>query len=88
MLFIYIHTHPVEKCLLDKVEERNALFAQVRQQVKESGVKVIGMYSAPNEHTFFMVIEADDIAAIHQAVSPLTPWGVARLIPVTAPTIV
>ncbi len=85
MLFMYIHTHPVEKCLMNKPEERNALFAQVQQQVKEAGVKVLSMYSAPNEHTFFAVIEADDVAAIQKAVSPLTPWGSARLIPVTAP---
>jgi uncharacterized protein with GYD domain len=83
MLFMYVHTHPVEKCLAGKSAELNDLATAVRTEASEAGVAFRGVYWAPNEHTFFALIEADDVAAIQRAVGPLTPWGTARLIPVT-----
>ena len=84
MLFMYIHTHPVEKCLADKPEEVQRLIAKLKEAIGKSGVKVLGAYGTSHEHTFFLVIDADNIEAIEQAMHPVLSWGNARLIPVTA----
>ena len=82
MLFFYIHTHPLEKCLADKPEESRQMMARVMQASAEAGVKILGVYAAPQEHTIFTILEADDFPAASRAMIPLTTWGTARLIPV------
>ena len=83
MLFMYIHTHPVEKCIADKPQEIAKMFSKVQEDTKKAGVKTIGTYSAPHEHTIFIIFEADDVAALEKALIPMTVWGNARLIPLT-----
>ncbi len=82
MLFIYIHTHPLEKCLIDKAEEARQMFTQVLKSAQQASVKIVGVYMAPQEHTTFAILEGNDFAAMSRAVHPMTAWGTARLIPV------
>ena len=84
MLFMYIHTHPVEKCLLTKPEETSKMFAQFQAGASKAGVKPLGLYMAPHEHTMYAVFETNDIAALETLLTPMTVWGNARLIPITA----
>ena len=83
MLFMYIHTHPVEKCLADKPQETAKIRSKVQEEAKKAGVKTIGTYVAAHEHTIFAIYETDDIAALERVLIPLTTWGNARLIPIT-----
>ena len=85
MLFMYIHTHTVEKCLVDKPQELAKITSQLQEELKKAGVKVLGMYQAPHEHTGFLIFDASDIAALERALIPMTAWGNARLIPVISP---
>jgi hypothetical protein len=83
MLFMYIHTHPVEKCTIDKPQENMKMFEKMQEGYKKAGVKLVSMYAAPHEHTFYMLLEANDIMALEKANAPMTLWGTAKLIPVT-----
>jgi hypothetical protein len=81
MLFMYIHTHSVENCTIDKPQETIKLMAQMREGAEKAKIKVTG-YGAPHEHTMYAIIEANDIAALEKLLIPLTKWGEASLIPI------
>ena len=83
MLFMYIHTHPVEKCIADKPQEIASMFAKAQEETKKAGIKIIGNYTAPHEHTLFMIFETDDLPKLERVLVPMTVWGNARLIPLT-----
>jgi hypothetical protein len=83
MLFMYIHTHPVEKCMAEKPEEVRRMYAKYLEEAAKAGVKPVATYFAAHEHTVFLVLEANDIAALENLLTPMTVWGNARLIPIT-----
>jgi uncharacterized protein with GYD domain len=83
MLFMYIHTHTVENCMAGKPQELEKITNEVLDAFKKAGIKVLGAYSAPHEHTGFRIIEANDMAVLQRALLPMTKWGTARLVPVT-----
>ena len=83
MLFMYIHIHPVEKCLADKPQEAAKIRSKCQEEFKKAGVKTIGTYLAAHEHTIYSIYEADDVLALEKALTPMTVWGTARLIPIT-----
>ena len=84
MLFMYIHTHTVDRCLAGKLEEGKKLRSEMLERFKKENVKVVSYYSSPNEHTGFYIFDVSDNAALQRALYPLTTWGTARLIPVIA----
>jgi uncharacterized protein with GYD domain len=81
---MYIHTHPVEKCLADKPEQVRKMYSQFREAAAKVGVKSVAPYTAAHEHTIYSIFEANDIAALETLLTPMTVWGNARLIPITA----
>jgi uncharacterized protein with GYD domain len=83
MLFMYIHTHSIDKCLADKPEQARKMVAQIQEASAKTGIKRLGTYVAAHEHTIYGIFEADDIAALETALIPMTVWGNARLIPIT-----
>jgi uncharacterized protein with GYD domain len=82
MLFMYIHTHPVEKCLADNPQESARILSTAQEATKKAGVKMIANYVAPHEHTIYAIFEAADMVAVERALIPMTMWGNARLIPI------
>ena len=82
MLFVYIHTHSADRCLADKPEQVGQMTSQVQEAIKQAGIKSLGTYVAAHEHTIYVIMEADDLAALEQALTPMTVWGDARLPPV------
>ena len=82
MLFMYIHTHTVEKCVADKPQEVAKMFSKVQDEAKKAGIKTVGVYFVPHEHTMYIIFDAGDLAAIEKALVPFTLWGNARLIPI------
>ena len=81
MLFMYIHTHPVEKCLVDQPQEAAKLLSGIAEKARKANIKMTG-YAAWHEHTFYAVIEANDILELENILAPMTKWGDANLIPV------
>jgi hypothetical protein len=83
MLFVYIHTHSVENCMIDKPQETLKMMANMKEEAQKANIKVTG-YSAPHEHTMYAIIETNDMAALEKLLIPLTKWGDASLIPVVS----
>jgi hypothetical protein len=82
MLFMYIHTHTPENCLMTKTREALRVFSDTREGFQRAGIKVVGAYVAQHEHTVFWTLEANDIHELEIALTPFTLLGTARLIPV------
>ncbi len=85
MLFMHIHTHSCEQCMLDKPEEGAKRASTMQAEAQKAGVKVLGTYVAAHEHTIYSIVEADDIQKLERVLVPMTLRGNARLIPVVAP---
>jgi hypothetical protein len=81
MLFMYIHTHSVEKCLMDKPQEGAKIAAYMKEEAAKANIKITA-YSAPHEHTWFAIIEANDVPALEKMLAPMTTWGDASLTPI------
>ena len=82
MTFMYIHTHSAERCLGDKPKEVLNMMEKLRQSYKDGGIKVLGSYMAPHEHTDYTIFETDNLGALERALIPKTMWGTAKLVPV------
>ncbi len=82
MLFMYIHTHSVEKCLAEKPQELAKLLSTVQENCVKANIKLIGSYVAAHEHTSYSILEADDVLKLEGALVPMTLWGDARLVPI------
>jgi hypothetical protein len=80
---MYIHSHSVENCTIDKPQESLKLMAQMRAEAEKAKIKITG-YGAPHEHTMYAIIEANDISALEKLLIPLTKWGEASLIPIVS----
>jgi muconolactone delta-isomerase len=81
MLFMYIHTHPLEKCVIDKPAEMKKMVAKAQEDVKKAGIKMTA-YVAPHEHTQYIIFEAGDAVALERMLAPMTAWGTAKLVPI------
>jgi muconolactone delta-isomerase len=81
MLFMYIHTHSVDKCMVDQPQELAKMSSQMREEAQKANIKVT-TYSAPHEHTIYSIIDANDIATLEKILTPMTKWGDADLIPI------
>ncbi len=80
MLFVAIHQHTPELCPADNPAAIHQLASQ--EHVSASGVKVLGSYVAPPEHTFYFLLEADDYAQVVRYFRPLMKIGTPRIVPV------
>lgn len=80
MLFVVTHTHTPESC---PVEDPAAVEKLVqREHIQNSGLKVLGSYISPPEHTLFLVLEADDYSQVIRYLRPMMTIGSPRVYPV------
>jgi hypothetical protein len=58
MLFVVTHVHPPELCPGDNPElvKKTVGVMGSKAHAEKSGVKVLGSYMAPEEHTFFFIM--------------------------------
>ena len=80
MLFIATHEHTPELCPADDPAPVHQMANE--NHIRESGVKVLGSYIAPPEHTLFFVLEADDYAQVVRYFRPMMKIGVPQITPV------
>jgi len=88
MLFVAILKHSPEHCwarpenakAMDEARKR----WQEREKVqKEIGVKILGAYVNPNEHTFYYILESDDYMKVTRFLGPpLLTYHSAKITPV------
>lgn len=92
MLFVVTAEHAPDHCWArpENEEKVDTWVDGMADRAADSGVEVHGSYVAPNEHTFYFVLEADDFQAVttflgppllldHDArVSPVVSFGEAE----------
>ena len=82
MLFQVIHTHTNEDCPARSSEQLKPISAWWAAIKKTPGVKVVGGYVSPLDHTFYLTAEADDYATLAKALGPLVSLGTGHITPV------
>jgi len=80
MLFVVTHEHTPELCPADDPAPVHKLADE--GHIKESGVKVVGSYVAAPEHTFYLVLEAEDYAQVVRYLRPMMKIGTPDIVPV------
>ena len=82
MLFQVIHSHSIETCPAQSPGAAKRSGEWWQSLKKTPGVKVLSGTVSPLDHTFYIVIEADDYATLARALGPLVGIGTGRVIPV------
>jgi len=72
MLFVITLEHPPELCLARKEYATEAKHWQdsLEERAKSLGIKIHGAYVSTIEHTFYFILDADDVKAISEFFSP------------------
>ena len=82
MLFMIEARHTAESCPGGIVRPDKEFTAKLDEQMKRSGVEVVGGWLDAPGHEWYFVIEADDNAALNNAVEPLRLVGDVKIVPV------
>ena len=81
-LFIVRHQHDPERCpAADPFLGANLLNYLSRPNVRRQGVEIRGEAVVQGEHTMFMIVEADDEAAVHRFMEPFAQAGTVDVYP-------
>ncbi|MGD0954617.1 MAG: DUF3303 family protein [Methanotrichaceae archaeon] len=72
MLFVITLEHPPELCFAKKeyAAEGKRWTESMEERAKSLGIKIQGAYVSTIEHTFYFILEADDVKAISEFFSP------------------
>jgi len=79
---MYINTHSVDRCMIDKPAELAKMTADMQAAATKAGVKIVGMYPAPHQHVVFAIVEGNDLGSLELVLKPMTLWGDGELIPI------
>ncbi len=82
MLFHVTHVHTPETCPSDNPEMIKATFGKMFGAAEENGVKLHSVYSNSIGHTFYMVVETDDMAKISAIFQSTLKIGTADIVPI------
>jgi hypothetical protein len=74
--------HTVEMCPGGILRPDKDFFNKIAESVKNSGAKLVEMYSDAPSHVFYLVVEANDNEALNNAVEPLRIVGKTTIRPV------
>jgi hypothetical protein len=84
MLYLVAHSHTLENCPAREGKEAvekhyRSLQSDVAARL---GVKVLGLYTAPMQHSRFVILEADSVEALRDYLEPLYMRGKVEVFPV------
>ena len=83
MQFVVTHVHAPSDCPSDQPEVMKKLGHDLSDvEAMKKGVKLLGSYIAPLEHTFFFLLEADSLAKVTDFLKPAAKLGTANVTPV------
>ena len=82
MFFQVVHIHTEANCPAASPKQLKPIADWWQGLKKTPGVKVVGGYVSPLDHTFYISLEADDYPAVARALGPLMTIGTGRVIPV------
>jgi L-rhamnose mutarotase len=88
LIFVATLTHTPELCFGNKEyqAEGKEWVQEMRSRAKKHNVNILGAYLAPNEHTFYFVLESNDFVAVSELLGPpMITHHSAKVSPVITP---
>ena len=82
MLFHITHVHPAESCPYHDPEMVAKTYGKAMSGFEEAGVTLHGAYVDALAHTFYLIVESNDLTKIHAALGPIIVEGSAEIRPV------
>ena len=82
MLFHITHVHSAESCPYHDPETVAKTYGKAVLGFEETGVTLYGAYVDAPAHTFYLIVESDDLKKIHTALGPIIDQGKAEIRPV------
>lgn len=82
MLFMIVAKHTTENCPGGLIRPDKQFFAKVDENITKSGVKLLEGYIDAPGHVFCFIVDANDNAALNNAVEQLRLVGKVRICPV------
>ena len=85
MLFVVTHTHSAERCPAHEGKEAVKKYYQrlSPNAAKRADVRIVGAYTAPSEHTQFLILEADSYLSVTKFLGGLQTIGTTDITPVS-----
>ena len=81
--FVVNQVHAPSDCPSDEPEVLKQLGRAFSEgEARKKGVRLLGAYIAPLEHTFFFILEADSLAKVTKFLRPAAKLGTAKVTPV------
>jgi len=84
MLFHVKHTHSWEACPYHDPDRARETFGKAMAGIMESEVELVGAYVDAPAHTTFLVLDANSVAQIEEALAPVIDIGWAETRPVVS----
>ena len=81
MLFVITHEHDGSECPVDDPASPVKRVSS-EKHAQTTGVRVVGRYISPPEHTLYFIIEADNYDKVIEFFRPMMHLGVHRINPV------
>lgn len=83
-LYIAHWTHTPENCPGRSGDGAKMLnkFWEGRKKAEEKGIRILGAYVTVTEHDYFILVEANDYAAVVEFFLPLVPSQTGKIVPV------
>ena len=82
MLFHITHVHSAESCPYHDPETVAKTYGKALLGFEEAGVTLHGAYVDGPGHTFYMIVESDELPKIYAALGPIIDAGSAEIRPV------
>jgi hypothetical protein len=82
MLFQIVHSHTNTDCPAQSAENAKRSSEWWQSFKATSGVRVVGGYVAPLDHTFYITVEAENYLTLSKALGPLLGIGTGHVSPV------
>jgi hypothetical protein len=81
-LFVVRHQHGETRCPAADPDTGAAMLNHLsRSNSRQRGVDIVGEAVVKGEHTIYMIVEATDVAAVDEFVTPLTSVGTTEILP-------
>ena len=82
MLFHITHVHSAESCPYHDPETVAKTYGKALLGFEEAGVTLHGAYVDALSHTFYLIVESDELSKIHTALGPIIDAGNAEIRPI------
>tara|TARA_B100001971_G_scaffold181668_1_gene178496 strand:- start:562 stop:843 length:282 start_codon:yes stop_codon:yes gene_type:complete len=83
MIFLAIHTHLPENCIIDNPEEIKKFRAALsEEEAIKNGCRLISVYVSPTEHVDYIIFETKEHENMLSFLKPLIKLGITEVKPV------